>query len=96
VLEVDGAGRPEELLAEVEGEFADVLNASEPLELASVRRWENENLARNLRAWIASGDVRDDMTFRFACECGRLGCGAQVELTLPEFDARERVRSRGH
>ncbi len=63
-----------------------------------MRRWENENLARNLHAWIASGDVRESeaMPFSFACECGRLGCAARVALTLPDFDARGRVLARSH
>jgi hypothetical protein len=74
------------------------LSASEPRDLAAVRRWENENLAHNLHAWVASGDMRasEEMVFSFACECGRLGCAVRVELTLPEFDARERVLARGH
>jgi hypothetical protein len=98
VLEVDGYGRPEEILTRVEEEFAELLSASEPGDLTAVRRWENENLARNLRAWVASGDLRgsEQLAFSFACECGRLGCAAREELALPEFDGRARVLARGH
>jgi hypothetical protein len=98
VLEVDGSREPEELLADVEDVFAAALEASEPRDLAAARRWENENVARNLRAWVASGDVRgsETMAFSFACECGRLGCDARVELTLPELGARNRVLAPGH
>jgi hypothetical protein len=98
VIDVDGSLRPEEILEEVEAEFAGLLSESEPRDLAAVRRWENENLARNLRAWVASSDSRASAAsaFSFACECARLGCGEQVKLTLPQFDAQERVLAPGH
>jgi hypothetical protein len=98
VIEVDGSRRPEEILEEVEGEFTGLLAGSEPRELGAVRRWENENLARNLRAWVDSGDSRASTAtvLSFVCECGRLGCAAQVELTLTQFDAREAVIASGH
>jgi len=98
VIEVDGSRRPEEIVEHVEEEFAALLSASEPRELAAVRRWENENAARNLRAWIASGDLRaaGEAAFSFACECGRLGCSARVELTLAQFDRQRRVLAIGH
>jgi hypothetical protein len=98
VIEVDGSRTPEEIAGEVEDEFAELLSANEPRDLAMARRWENENVARNLRAWIASGDSRAPAStaFSFACECGRLGCAARVELTLSEFDSQETVLARGH
>ena len=98
VLDVDESRRPEEILARVEEEFVRVLYASEPRDLAAVRRWENENQARNLRAWVESGDPRgsEQMAFSFACECGRLDCAARVELTLGEFGGQERVLARRH
>ncbi len=98
VVEVDGSSAPEDVLRLVEEEFADALAASEPVELPLVRRWENEKTARNRRAWAASGDVRatSDPTVSFACECGRLGCGDRVRLTLADFDRAERVLASGH
>lgn len=99
VLELDGLRPPEEMLALVQGMFADLLRESEPLDLTAVRKWENENTARNLRAWISSGDLRGnaEMLFPFACECGRLGCAARVELRLGQIDtATESVLAPGH
>ena len=98
VIEVDGGRSPEAILAEVEELFPGFLAASRPDDLAAVRRWENENAGRNLRAWIASDDLRGSaaLRFSFACECGRAGCGARVLLTVPEFDAAARVVAPGH
>jgi hypothetical protein len=93
VIDVDGTRPPEEILAQVEDEFRVFLAASEPVDLPGVRRWENEKIARNVRAWIASGDhrVSGEVTVPFACECGNLGCCERVELTLDAFDAAARV-----
>jgi hypothetical protein len=98
VVDVDGLRGAAEILAEVEHEFAEVLRASKPTDLPAVRRWENEQMARNVRAWIASGDLRTsaELAFPFACECGRVGCGDRVELKLAEFDATPRVLATGH
>lgn len=98
VIEIDGSRSPEEILAQVQGEFVGLLRASQPRNLPVVRRWENENTARNLRAWVASGDVRasGEMTFPFACECGHLGCAARVQLTLAKLDRLEAVLAPGH
>ena len=99
VINVDGSQAPDEVQAQVEDEFADLLHASEPRELGDVRRWENENMARNLRAWASSGDVRTstEIAFPFACECGRLGCDARVSLTLPQIQAPSwRILAPGH
>jgi hypothetical protein len=93
VIAVDGTRPPEEIGAQVEEEFGGFLAASEPVELASVRRWENEKIARNVRAWAASGDHRPsvEMTIPFACECGKVGCCERARLTLTEFDAARQV-----
>jgi hypothetical protein len=89
VLDVDGSRAPEEILAQVEDGFAELLRASEPRDLAAVRRWENANAARNLRAWLVSEDVRarSGLAYPFACECGRLGCAERVELEVSRLDA---------
>jgi aspartyl/asparaginyl beta-hydroxylase (cupin superfamily) len=87
------------ICAQVEGHFADLLRQSEPRDLTEVRRWENENMAQNLRAWIASGDIRGsaEFAFPFACECGRLGCETRVELALAKFErAAEPILAPGH
>ena len=99
VLEIDGSRSPAETLARVDSEFAELLHTSEPVDLTAVRRWENANIARNLRGWLVSGDTRAnaEVTIPFACECGRLGCSARVELTLAEVDdAVEPVLAFGH
>jgi hypothetical protein len=85
VLEIDG-GQP---LREVEAQLVRGLAGSEPRDLEAVRRWENENKARNVSAWIASGDLRgaEALPVPFACECGALGCDRDVELTLAEFES---------
>jgi hypothetical protein len=59
----------------------------EPIDLVAARRWENESVAANLRAWLISPEAPDRElgSFSFACECGTPGCAARVELTLDEF-----------
>lgn len=93
VIDVDGTRSPGEIRAQVEDEFGAFLGSSEPFDLPGVRRWENEKIARNVRAWVASGDhrVSGEVTAPFACECGRLGCCERVELTLDAFDAATQV-----
>lgn len=88
VVEIDGSRPPDAIVADVEHEFRDVLLANEPHDLVAVRRWENEATARNLRAWIASGDLAgsESLPFPFACECGTVGCGERVELTLADYE----------
>jgi hypothetical protein len=83
VLEVDGTH-------DVVDEVAQLLEVeSEPIDLAAARRWENEAVAANRRAWIASGDhrVSSDVVFTWVCECGARGCDAVVRLTLAAFEA---------
>jgi hypothetical protein len=99
VIDVDGTRDPESIYAQVEDLFAEVLYTSEPADLAAVRRWENENMLRNVRAWISSGEMPDaaELAFPFACECGRFGCPAQVSLTLREIeDPRQAVLAPAH
>lgn len=93
VVSVDRTRPPEEIRAQVEEEFRAFLVASEPADLAGVRRWENDKIAFNVRAWSASGDRRatSETTIAFACECGRLGCCERVRLTLVDFYAAARV-----
>jgi len=66
----------------------------EPIDLRAARRWENEAVAANRRAWIASGDRRasSDILFTWVCECGERGCEEVVRLTLDAFE-RHSVRS---
>jgi hypothetical protein len=98
VLEIDGSLSPDAVLERVESEFSAALAASDPVDLPQARRWENEKIARNVRAWHASGDHRtaEGMPVPFACECGRLGCAERVALTLTDFDRAERILALGH
>jgi hypothetical protein len=98
VIDVDGTRTTAELCAQVEEEFSDFFAGSEPIDVRGVRRWENEKIARNVRAWHASGDHRaaQGMPVPFACECGRLGCGERVAVTLNDFDRVERILAPGH
>lgn len=86
------------MCALIEDAFPGFFGGSEPIDLAGVRRWENEKIARNARAWHASGDLRTarGMALSFACECGRLGCGERVSATLEDFDRAPRTLASGH
>lgn len=86
VLVMDGS---RDLVAEVES----LLQMPEgSVDLAAVRRWENEAVAANIRAWLQSTEaLREHAGYPFGCECGRRGCGETVQLTIEEFDARPRV-----
>lgn len=98
VLDVDGTRSPDEIAAEVEAEHGDFFAGSEPVDLPAVRRWENERIARNVRAWVASGDhrIEGEPEVPFACECGRLGCAERVSLPLSAFAAGAPVLAHGH
>ena len=86
VLEMDGV---RDLVAEVESLLEIPNGAADP---AAIRRWENEAVAANLRAWLASSDaLREHSGYPFGCECGRPGCGETVQLTVGEFDAAPEV-----
>jgi|SwirhisoilCB2_FD_contig_61_1838604_length_2193_multi_3_in_0_out_0_3 hypothetical protein len=47
----------------------------------SVRRYVNDEIARIGTRF----DAGETAAFEFLCECGRLGCGKFVALTLPEY-----------
>lgn len=98
VIEVDGKRNPKEICAELERRFSGFFGASEPFDLAGARRWENEKIVSNVRSWIASGDHRmsNELPIPLACECGRLGCGERVGVTLSELDLSEPVLAPGH
>jgi hypothetical protein len=56
-------------------------------DLVAVRRFENEALATQVRLYRASGEAPDATPpLPFACECGRSGCTAVVELMLEAYD----------
>jgi hypothetical protein len=61
----------------------------DPARLVAARRWENEVVAANLRAWLVSPEApnRELGPLTFACECGTPGCSEVVELKLDEFSA---------
>lgn len=86
VLAMDGSL---DLVAEVES----LLELPEgAADLAEIRRWENEAVAANIRAWLASPEAsREHHGYPFGCECGRPGCGETVRLTIEEFDAASEV-----
>jgi len=86
VLVMDGS---RDLVAEAESLLEIPEGAAD---LRSVRRWENEAAAANIRAWLLSPEApREYHGFPFACECGRLGCGETLQLTIEEFDATPQV-----
>jgi hypothetical protein len=83
VIEVDGT---RDLVEEV----AELLRIEhEPIDLVAARRWENERVAANLRAWLSSPEAPLEPlgALPFACECGTPGCTERVMLTLDEFFA---------
>ena len=92
VLAMDGT---RDLASEVES-LLDVPEGA--ADLHAVRRWENEAVAANIRAWLASpeGPRERDHAYPYGCECGNRGCGETVRLTVEEFDGGERVLSAAH
>lgn len=83
VIDVDGT-------CDLVGEVATLLEIEpEPIDLAAARRWENEVIAANLSAWLASPEApRQPLgPIGFACECGAPGCAERVRLTLAEYEA---------
>jgi hypothetical protein len=90
VIDVDGSLGPDELVAVLESRFASLLApARPPADLAAIRHEENEVVNANL---VAAGVPR----YAFACECGRSGCTARVELTPEEFARASRVVAPAH
>jgi hypothetical protein len=59
------------------------------VDLAAVRRSENDVLAEQVRRYRASLDPVDveDWTLPFACECGAPGCAAEIELPLRDYES---------
>jgi hypothetical protein len=86
VLEMDGS---RDLVAEIES----LLELPEGNgDLRAIRRWENEAVAANIRAWLASPEApREHHGYPSACECGRPGCAETVRLTIEDFDAAPQV-----
>jgi hypothetical protein len=85
VIEVDGTLDPEALARELESLFAPVVaTPRDPVDLAAMRRHENELITENLVAAGVPG-------YAYACECGRSGCTERVELTTAEFADADRV-----
>ena len=59
-------------------------------DLAAVRRFENDVLATQVRAYRGSGEAPSehlDGALPFACECGGAGCDLEIELSLAEYEA---------
>jgi hypothetical protein len=99
VIEVDGSQSPEATLQQVVRLFRESLSRNQPTDLAAVRRWENDNMLHNVRAWVGSGDHpgADGLAFPLACECGGIGCVERVSLTLREVkEPRQPVLAPGH
>jgi hypothetical protein len=59
------------------------------VDLAAVRRFENDVLATQVRLYRESlGALKpEDAALPFACECGSSGCADDIELSLDEYDA---------
>jgi hypothetical protein len=99
VIEVDGSRSPEAILEQVVSLFGEPLSRNQPTDLAAVRRWENDNMLRNVRAWVDSGEHPSaaGLAFPLACECGDLGCVERVSLTLREVEnPHQPVLATGH
>jgi hypothetical protein len=91
VVSMDGS---RSLVAEVESFLAMPEGAAD---LAHIRRWENEAVAANIRAWLASPEApAEHHGYTFACECGRRGCDELIVLTIEEFDGEEGVLAPRH
>jgi hypothetical protein len=60
--------------------------------------WENSVFADNVAAWLTSPDApaEEPGAFSFACECGRRGCAARVDLTLSAYRSVSAVVADGH
>jgi anti-sigma regulatory factor (Ser/Thr protein kinase) len=56
------------------------------IEPGRIRIAGNETTAREINEAIEEGRVTAAASIGFLCECGSLGCGTIVELTLPEYE----------
>jgi hypothetical protein len=80
------------MIARVDELFASAITGLPgELDRPSVRRFENDVLARQVRLYKESGDgpgdlSSDDWTLEFACECDLPGCGDAVELSLAAYE----------
>jgi hypothetical protein len=101
VIDVDGTRTPEQIADAVDvvlGPFPETPRGAAD-DLGSVRRWQNEVFAANIRAWLASIDAHAgaaEEVFPFVCECGQRGCAATAQLTISQFDGAPCVRVGGH
>jgi hypothetical protein len=78
-IDVEGSLDPDQVVERLEEIFAPVLAPPRPpVDLAAMRRSENELIAENL---VAAGIA----SYPFACECGRRGCTERVELTAADL-----------
>ncbi|MEU7002557.1 hypothetical protein [Nonomuraea sp. NPDC046570] len=90
-LVVDGVRGVEETVAEVERIFAGALDEGPvAAERGPLLRYANRAIVEQYQAYFARpwsrGDARTTVVV-FACECGRDGCGADVELAVADFPA---------
>jgi len=88
VLRVDAP--LDEMIERAVDHFRPVIErAPREADLESIRRFENDVLATQVRLYRESllPVVLEDAPLRFACECGAPGCAADIELTLEQYDA---------
>jgi hypothetical protein len=92
VITVDGTRTPEEIAGDIGG-----LPETGP-GVPAARRWENQIVADNIRAWMATSHWSPEMpqTWPFVCECGRPTCTVTVARSIPEFEKSPRVLATGH
>jgi hypothetical protein len=90
-LTVLPAGRPlDEMIALAVEHFRPVIERGpREVDLAALRRFENDVLAMQVRRYRESlGPLNpDDAPLSFACECGASGCDEEIELSLDDYDA---------
>jgi hypothetical protein len=99
VIDIDGTRDVADITAEVEAVFVTALGDPQAeVDLSAVRRWENEAIAANIRAWLASPEAPRvvPQSYPYACECGRRGCMERVALRIDKFDRLERVLAPPH
>jgi anti-sigma regulatory factor (Ser/Thr protein kinase) len=77
------------------------LRTGRSLEPGRIRIAGNETTARDINEAIEEGRITAGRPIGFVCECGSLGCGTVVELSLAEYedvrnDPRQFVVAPGH
>ena len=92
VVPVDGSLGPDDVLADVEGLFAEAIAdgpcATTREERRALIRWANEELVGQARAYLARPWSKgDEATFvrPFRCECDDPDCEATVPLPIAEY-----------